>query len=236
MAEETPLHENLKFDFFRQALAGFLQGLWLAGDNFGGPPRPFDLVVLVLERHEEDVIVEPEPVLVTKGRQLRLLLGRRQAAEAVERAVQLGQLPGSDPLILAPAGTKFGGVLKIGRCQPAAIRELAKIDEQRVSGKGRETLVRRIAVASRPQRQHLPDSLPRSHQGLDEFKRLGPQVADAVRAGERRDMQQNSRTAQRNHEVLLGLATITGQIRRLGIETAVATRAATVRHSRSARR
>ena len=69
---------------------------------------------------------------------------------------------------------RFGEVRHVGQLgagQPAVGGQIAQIDQQRIARERRKALIGRIAVAGRPQRQHLPDALARADQAVDEVVR-----------------------------------------------------------------
>src|ERR1700721_980643 len=87
---------------------------------------------------------------------------------------------------------KLRHIGKVRRRQKPLLAKRFQIDEQRVSGKSREALIRRVAISRGIQRQHLPDFLPCSGQEFDELMSRISQIADAVAARQRGDMEKDS--------------------------------------------
>src|SRR5262249_7455775 len=83
-------------------------------------------------------------------------------------------------------------VLQVLRAEQAFVAQALEADQQRVAREGREALVRRIAVARRPQWEHLPQTLVRALQEVEEPLRRRAQLTDPVRARERGGMQQDA--------------------------------------------
>ena len=73
-------------------------------------------------------------------------------------------------------------------------------DEQRIAGKRREALIRRVAVARRSERQHLPQPLPAGGEEVDELEGGGAEVADPEAARQRRGVQQDAARARERHD------------------------------------
>jgi hypothetical protein len=77
--------------------------------------------------------------------------------------------------------------------QQASLNQRRRIDQIRITGERREALVGRVAVASRAQRTDLP--IFETRVGEEPEKCTGRRIkgADAIRAGERSRMHQQSR-------------------------------------------
>jgi len=89
-----------------------------------------------------------------------------------------------------------------GRRQPAGGDQRLQRHHQRTARKRRHALVRRIAGANRIGRQQLPDALARLRQPVDKAEGIvdkaegiGAKIADAMRAGQGSDVQQNASAA-----------------------------------------
>ena len=87
---------------------------------------------------------------------------------------------------------------KIGRRENAA-REVFKTDQQRIPRQRRETLIRRIAVTCRTQRQHLPQTLARTGKVIHETPRLRSEIPDAETPWQRCGMQNDSTGTRKDH-------------------------------------
>jgi hypothetical protein len=65
-------------------------------------------------------------------------------------------------------------------------------DQQRIAGEGGERLVGRVTVARGAKRQDLPAGLAGRDQEVDELVGSRTEVADAIRPGQRRRMEQDA--------------------------------------------
>ena len=74
-----------------------------------------------------------------------------------------------------------------------------QIDEKRVSGERRKTLVGGVAISRRTHRQYLPDFLSRRGEKLYKFVSRISQIANAVAAGQRGYVQKNSTRPRKDH-------------------------------------
>ena len=83
--------------------------------------------------------------------------------------------------------------------QQTVLDQLLRRDQKRVPGERRKTLVRRIAVTGRPERQYLPVRLARLDQKIDELERLWPKVANAELARQRRRVKENTACSWKFH-------------------------------------
>jgi hypothetical protein len=72
-------------------------------------------------------------------------------------------------------------------------------DHQRVPGERGEALVRRVTVACRAKRQHLPDGDAGGGEKIEKAHCVTAELPDSVRAGKRRGVQENSRCAGKRH-------------------------------------
>ena len=75
---------------------------------------------------------------------------------------------------------------------PAMVGKPFQADQQRIACERGGRGIRGIAVAQRPQRQNLPDSLPRRRERIDEAIGRRTKITDAAARGQRRGMQQNA--------------------------------------------
>ena len=93
-------------------------------------------------------------------------------------------------LIVAP----IDGFHFFGQQQPVLDQQV-EIDEIRVAGKRGRALVGGIAIAGRPERQHLPVALPGSDEKVRKSERRLPERPHAVRGRQRGDVHQGAATA-----------------------------------------
>ena len=78
-------------------------------------------------------------------------------------------------------------------------RLLGHMNEQRITGEGREALIRTVTVAGGAKRKHLPDLHARVGQPANEAERLGAHIPDATGRRERGGMQQDAGGAGEQH-------------------------------------
>ena len=83
--------------------------------------------------------------------------------------------------------------------------QLARVDEESVAGEGRERLVGRVSIASRAQRQDLPQMLAARSQKINERARPVAKITDAETAGQRGWMKQD---AARSMEMQQGQSSV----------------------------
>ena len=76
-------------------------------------------------------------------------------------------------------------------------------DQHGISRKGRETLIRRIAVSGGIQREHLPQFLSGIGEKIGEFVGGGAKVADAEAAGKGSEVKKNSAGSREFHFVTI---------------------------------
>ena len=146
-------------DRLRERAAGGGERRGIAAGRVGGPLGPGAAAEVRLERGEQRVVVEPRPLGI---------------GELVERLAERGGRPAGEPrrhLVEqarsrpdhAPEIDVVGGQLRqrreAGVVHESGLAETIQRDQQRVAGERREGLVGRIAVAGRPEGQHLPEPL-----------------------------------------------------------------------------
>ena len=111
-------------------------------------------------------------------------LGRRTSPERLESSPQQGDLPRDHGAEIHLVSRKIRTQLQLAGIEITALHERVETDQQRIAGESREALIRRVPIASRAQRQNLPDALAGIAQKVGEAMCLGPQFADAVRLRE----------------------------------------------------
>ena len=151
--------------------------------DIGFPHRPRHVLVPGFDRHEEGVVIQP---------------GALRGAEAVEPVAQRGGRTGkalehsrperltmrNHPRVVDQSIVKAKGAAKLRSGKQVLLDQQVEADEEGIAGKRGKTLVRRIAVACRAERQYLPQALPGFGQDIDELVRAAAEVADAKRARE----------------------------------------------------
>src|SRR5579863_8992320 len=95
----------------------------------------------------------------------------------------------------------------LSRKQPL-FAERIQVEQERIAGECREQLVRRVPISRRPERQYLPDLLLRLRQKLHKLIRRTSQIANAMAAGQRRNMQEYSTRPGKDGRHHLFLSTV----------------------------
>ena len=94
----------------------------------------------------------------------------------------------------------------LGRSEQALVDQTVEADEQRIAGERGEALIRRVAVAGGPERQHLPELLAGRGEEVEELDRARPQIADAEAAGQRGRVEQHAAAREKDMSRIARLA------------------------------
>ena len=157
----------------------------LAAGDIARPLRPRAAREVGLERDKERVVVEPPAVLFGELPELVAELRRGPQGKRGRHLVEQGE-PRADHVAErhVVGRQRREGREPVGVDQPVVAQPIER-DHQRVAREGGERLVRGVAEAGRPQRQHLPVPLPHLGELLEPAVGLGADLADAEPAGER---------------------------------------------------
>ncbi len=158
LALEFKLDELGALDLVAQFGARALQRSRLAQRQVRAPFPPRDQLVNVLQRHEQRILIEPGSMALAKTGE-GFAIASCRVTKCLECLAQQWQLPRDDGAEIHVAGGKLRFPIDIAGVQIAALHQTVDADQQRIPREGREALVGRIAVAGRPERQHLPDVL-----------------------------------------------------------------------------
>src|SRR5579871_4425970 len=131
----------------------------------------------VLQRHEKCKLMKPRSVPFAKRLEL-LPIAPRAALKLCERLAQQRQLPGNDRSKVDDLERKLGAFGQVLCREIAAVEQALHADQQGIAGKGGKALIRRVSVAGRTERQHLPDALSGIPQEVGEGMRLRAQFSD----------------------------------------------------------
>ena len=82
--------------------------------------------------------------------------------------------------------------MTVARPHKSVLDQPVGTDEQCVAGKRGQGLIRRIAVTRGTERQRLPPALASFGKAVDPGQRRRSHIANAVRRGQRRDVQQQA--------------------------------------------
>ncbi len=145
-----------------------------------------------LDRTKQRVVVEPKLIFLTKGLELAAKIDTGNAVKTLERLFEQLILPFIDGSEIDLVSDETGRVGKVVGGYQAVVDQPLGRDQQRITGKRREALIRRIPVAGRPEWQYLPISLLGLSKQIDELVRLGPEVPDAEIARQRGRMKQDA--------------------------------------------
>ena len=169
------------------------------------PGVPGAPAVRLLQGHEEREVVEPGRALLAEGLEGLALRGRRLLLEAREGLREQRPLEGDHRPEVHLAFVHIRPPAP-GR-PPRAVRprpSCSRLDQQRVPREGREALVRRVSVAGGPEGQDLPEPLPCLLEEVQESPGFLTELADAVRPGEARRVEEDTRDAARPHDHVTG--------------------------------
>ena len=165
-----------------------------APDQLDRPLEIAGAVVPGLQRAEQGVVVQPEPVGLTElfigGPEIRTGAG----AEAAPRRLEQAEFE-RDDLLVFDGGRRKRVARAIRRLQQPVVDQGVRADQQLVAGERRQALIRRVAIPGRSQRQRLPPALPGLVEAVHPCERGRPEIADAVGGRQRRDVQQHARRA-----------------------------------------
>src|SRR5215475_5698200 len=159
--------------------------------DVGFPARPGRLVLRLLHGHEEREVIEPARMIAAEAIEAIALLRPGGLLEPIqhlrpERAPMLNHGGEVDPSF-GPGGT--------ARClvrEQPVLGQPFEADEQRIAGKRREALIRRIAVPGGAERQNLPDALPCRREPVDERESARSEIADVGASRQRRRMEEDA--------------------------------------------
>ena len=168
LLREFVLLEAEEIDLVFQHLPHRVERLLVAVPVGEIPVRPALPLKMLLERHEEAVIIQPAGLFlperliirVFRRRLLKTFIGQGQHRKAVlvQRAVIHGfRIRAEIPAVALPS------------LQEPLFDQGLQVDKIGISREGREGLVGRIAVAGRSEGQHLPVGLSRLLQKIHKF-------------------------------------------------------------------
>lgn len=90
-------------------------------------------------------------------------------------------------------------VCQVARREVALRHQFLKAQQQRIPGERRKTLIGRVPVTSRTQREHLPNPLSGVSQEIREPIGFGTEVTDTESPGQQRRMEQDAATTGEFH-------------------------------------
>ncbi len=189
LPEEHELPEHVAVGQVGEPVPGRSEGVGVAPDQLGGPVGPRPSALVVLDRHEQRVVVQPIRLGLPERSQFLAEAEAGSGGEGVVRPVEHGQLPGDDGAVVDAALGERRPVLEVcGGQQPGLGQQLGG-DEVGVACERREALVRRVAVPGGTEGEHLPQRGTGRRQPVHPRVGFRAQVADPVRPGEAGRMQ-----------------------------------------------
>mmetsp|Transcript_57671 Transcript_57671/g.135803 ORF Transcript_57671/g.135803 Transcript_57671/m.135803 type:complete len:460 (-) Transcript_57671:536-1915(-) len=186
---ELPLHELPEPDLVGVLLAGCGEGLGFPALESVGPGPPRLAVERRADGHEEDIVVQPALLCLAPVGEGFAVFGAGPGEEAGRCRAQLLFAPGGD-LAIVDLRSREGRHGGLG--QPALGDQRLQRHHPLAAGKGRHALVGGVSRADRRGGQQLPQALPGRLQPVDEAVGIGAEIAHAMRAGQRGDVQQHT--------------------------------------------
>ena len=187
LLEEDVLAERVKFDAFPQSFVRGRQRRGLARAQIRVPVGPRRLE-LVLQGGEQGKVFQPFRMVSSEC----LDLGLKPLAPAREGCFKRVALERRKLAEIDVVDGQIGQGGQVFVAEQALLDERVQRDEQHIAREGRRARIRRIPVAGRPERQHLPESLAGRGQVLDKSERRRSQVAGAETTRQRGRVQQNA--------------------------------------------
>src|SRR5579872_785705 len=160
LPKEFELGEPVKLQLRGQFLLPMLQGRGVPLPYSRIPMDPGSVVVDFLACHEECIVLQPFLVFLAKdikGTTVRLRSVRKESPRSLAKEFLF---EGDHSIVGHMLGRKIRSTSQVRGRQKTFLTKSYQIYEQRISGKCREALIRRIAVSGGVQRQNLPDFLP----------------------------------------------------------------------------
>ena len=193
-AAPLPLEEVLQdldaFDVHRALLCRSCERARLAVHVVRLPFHPRAFAVARLQDPEQGVVVQPGGVVQChEALETGLRFGVGARGEPAGRELQELLLGRDQRAVVDRVPGQALERVQFVAAQQAGIDEVRDVDQHLVAGEGRQGLVRGVGVGGRPERQELPDAKPRVGQRVDETAGGRADLADAMPARQRRDVQ-----------------------------------------------
>src|ERR1039458_5972940 len=122
---------------------------------------PGHIIVDFLACHEERIVLQPFPALLAKSIEGPTVGLSSVCKESASSLAKEFLFEGDYSVVRHMLVRKSRCTGQVHGRQKSFLTKSSQIDEQGISGKCREALIRRIAVSGGVQRQDLPDFLPR---------------------------------------------------------------------------
>ena len=183
LAGEQKLQEAFPLQPFGMRLTPRCQGSRGTQGKAGWPVRPGALVMGGLESRIENVRLQPVGLLSAERSKGIAICRCSTGQEVLVPAPEEVELP-------APHRSEGDMVRGKGRAsqvtgiQPAVLGQQIRADQERIAGEGRQALVGGVAIACRPQWEHLPKALAGGIEEVHEPIGARPEVADTIGPGQ----------------------------------------------------
>src|SRR3984957_5264025 len=193
-----------------QFLAGFLQGIWLTVRQVTRPLVPAFEFAARAQGIEQNEVLQPPNIFRTETFKLAQRTARSRAQKVPRSLKQQRHLLREDPVVFDRSGSWTGSWRRVSRLDfrsldPATLGQPFQANQQRVSSESRCRRVRGVAIAERPQRQNLPQTLAGGSEKIYELIGGRPEIANPAARRQRRGMQQNACGARKMHVALHSL-------------------------------
>src|SRR5580704_14340660 len=143
----------------RESRSPFLQDGGLSLSYIRVPFHPSGILVDAFKRSEECIVFQPLSVLSTEEVERGATSLTSILQEFAGRFAEKVGFKINDRRIVDLVSGKSGRIRKVSQRQKALLSQRIQIKKEWIARECREALVRRIAIASRIQWQHLPDPL-----------------------------------------------------------------------------
>ena len=181
LAKEEELREAGPVDRVREVLAGRGERTRFPEAKFVGPVLPAPAAVRSLDGHELGVVVEPQ---LLGPESLELIDEFRISSSTPESGVRRSEeapLPRDHD---SEVDVLVREVRPVRRFDEAVVDEEVRGNEVDIAGECRETLIRRVTVSGRADRERLPETGAGLCKEVNPFVGRGPDIADPEGAGE----------------------------------------------------
>ena len=180
LTEQHELNKPNPVHLARQSLSRPVQRGWRAADQLFRPLEIAGAVVSRRQGSEQRIVVQPVGMVIAKVFEVRAQVRSRAGAEVLPCRLEQGELEALDGVEVDGRGRK-GAARAVGRPHQSVLDQPVGADQERVAGKRRQRLVRRIAVAGGTQRERLPPALPRLVKPVHPRHGRRTDIADSVR-------------------------------------------------------
>lgn len=159
--------------------------------ELGAPLGPGPIAVVNLECMIERIVIQPIGVRMAEFGIVLAVGFVRALLEAMNRTRDQRPFPGDQCIEIDQILIELRVIEMLG-VDPASLQQELGTDQQWVERECRGALIRRFTIACRAERKHLPQTLSRRHEKIDETIGRWTQIADPERAGQRGGMKENA--------------------------------------------